>query len=113
MSDLANKIFKLIKLAFPQYFCQPEHYVVYCNTKLFFDFYLPELKLVIEVQGQQHYSFNKFFHKGKDEFEWQKYRDTLKVQWASNSGIKLLSIKYNEVNKLTKDSFYNLVVNSL
>lgn len=109
-SKLANKIEGYIKSAFPSFRYQKEKYVPYRNNRLFFDFYIPELKLYIEVQGQQHYSFNKFFHKDVEDFTDQKYRDSLKTEWANEEGFKLLKLSYDIVDKLTQEEFRQMVI---
>jgi len=111
MSNIANKVKKHIKTCFPNHRLFCEHYVSFQNNKLLFDFYLPEFKLLIEVQGQQHYSYNNFFHSNSNDFKSQKYRDLLKTQWADEEGYKLLKIKYDEIEDLTNESFRELVVN--
>jgi very-short-patch-repair endonuclease len=113
MSDLADRVEQLLKDAFPTYLIRKEKYVLYQNTQLFFDFYMPEFKLLIEVQGQQHYEFNKFFHNDVNVFNKQKYRDSLKTQWASEKHLKLLLLKYDEVELLTKEALKNKIIELL
>jgi very-short-patch-repair endonuclease len=110
MSDLADKVEQLLKDTFPTYLLRKEKYVLYQNTQLFFDFYMPEFKLLIEVQGEQHYKFNKFFHKDVTDLNRQKYRDSLKTQWASENKQKLLILKYDEIKTLTKASLKKKVI---
>ena len=42
------------------------------TEKLFFDFYLNTVKLVVEVHGQQHYKFNTMFHTSAQDFANQR-----------------------------------------
>ena len=35
---------------------------------LYADFFLPSQKLLVEVHGEQHYTYNNFFYKTKQEF---------------------------------------------
>jgi len=51
VSNLADKIEKHIKDSFGSYKYVKEKYVKYQNNRLFFDFFLPELGILIEVQG--------------------------------------------------------------
>jgi very-short-patch-repair endonuclease len=113
MSNLADIVEDLILKSFPMYKYKREKYIKHQNTQLFFDFILPELKLLIEVQGQQHYTYNKLYHKSKEDLQSQKYRDTLKTQWAAENGYKLLCIPYSDIDKLDEDTFKELVVNFL
>jgi hypothetical protein len=58
------------------------------------DLYNDELKLAIEVQGDQHYKFTPFFHKNKETFMLQRYRDEMKKQKCLKKGITLIEIPY-------------------
>ncbi|WP_289146161.1 zinc-ribbon domain-containing protein [uncultured Megamonas sp.] len=66
---------------------------VYKN-ELPFDFYLPNQNVLIEYQGEQHYEFNKHFHKTKEVFEERKLKDRIKKEYAKNSGYTLLEPTY-------------------
>lgn len=56
------------------------------------DFYIDELKIAAEVQGEQHYSFVKFFHKSKDDLEKQQIRDAKKQIICRERKIALIEI---------------------
>ncbi len=58
------------------------------------DIYNDELKLGIEYSGRQHYAFVPFFHKNKDAFQNQQYRDEIKRMKCSSNGVKLIEIPY-------------------
>lgn len=62
----------------------------------FLDFYLPLLKLGLEVQGQQHYKFSAHFHKDQRDLLWQKLKDKRKREWCSLNGIKLIELSYKD-----------------
>lgn len=97
MSEIADKFFKITKELFPHLTIIRERYINYKGCRLFFDFYIRELSLYVEIQGQQHYQFNRFFHDSCDEFVAQKNRDNLKVQYVQeNEEIRLIRIKYNQ-----------------
>lgn len=113
MSKLADRIEELIQKNFPLHKYKREEYVSYQNTKLFFDFILPQVKVLIEVQGQQHYAYSKFFHKDKLDFQKQKYRDSLKRQWVDQSPYNLVTFKYNEIPKLSDDDFKKRIISSI
>lgn len=57
------------------------------NHPLYFDIYIPAKRVFIEVNGEQHYSINKFFNKLDNNFENQKYRDKIKRDFAKRNGI--------------------------
>lgn len=56
------------------------------------DFYIDELKIAAEVQGQQHYGFVEYFHKTQDKFEAQKKRDERKKFICRERKINLFEI---------------------
>ena len=58
------------------------------------DLYNDDLKLAVEVQGDQHYKFTPFFHRNKDAFMMQRYRDEMKKQKCMKRGITLIEIPY-------------------
>jgi very-short-patch-repair endonuclease len=102
MSQQADEIFQLLKELFPHNRIKAEYYVNYKGKKLFFDFYIRELGLLIEVQGQQHSQFVKHFHGTKEVFLAQKNRDNLKIEYVQ--GNRLLSlIRFNYNEKVTKE----------
>jgi hypothetical protein len=66
------------------------------------DCYNPELRLAVEYNGQQHYNYIPFFHKNKEAFYNQKYRDELKRIRCKELGIILIEIPYTEEKRLEK-----------
>lgn len=58
------------------------------------DCYNNELKLAIEFQGIQHYKFVPYFHKNKETFLNQKYRDNMKKRMCKDEGICLIEVPY-------------------
>jgi very-short-patch-repair endonuclease len=68
-------------------------------NRLSFDFYLPELKTCIEFDGIQHFKpINDFG--GKNEFKNIQKRDNCKNKWCEDNNIKLIRIKYNEIDRI-------------
>jgi len=59
------------------------------------DLYNDELKLGIEYSGVQHYKYVPFFHKNRDAFHNQKYRDELKRRMCKDHNITLIEVPYN------------------
>ena len=66
------------------------------SEKCFFDFYINTVKLVVEVHGQQHYSFNTLFHTSAQDFLNQKQRDSKKREWCEYNNITYIELPYNE-----------------
>ncbi len=66
------------------------------NNKMELDIYNDELKLAIEYNGIQHYKFEKFFHKTKEEFEARVIDDELKVKLCKKNNVDFIVIPYTE-----------------
>lgn len=66
------------------------------KSVLYLDFYIPSIRLGVEVHGQQHYEFCPFFHKNKADFLKGQARDDDKVSWCKLNDIKLVTLKYTE-----------------
>lgn len=70
------------------------------GTKLTYDLYNASLKVAVEVQGQQHTKFVKFFHGTRLNFLEQLKRDKIKEDYAELNEIKLVTIfPDDEINK--------------
>lgn len=68
--------------------------VLYC------DFYIPCLNLVIEYNGEQHYTFIPSIHHSYEVFLNQQYRDNIKYKLIQENNINLRVINSKEnVNK--------------
>lgn len=67
------------------------------NSVLPYDFELPKQRVIIEVQGQQHYCQIEHFHSSKEGFEYQKFKDKTKKEFAINLGYKFIEIDYNQI----------------
>lgn len=58
------------------------------------DCYNAELKIAIEYNGQQHYTYTPHFHKSKKDFYSQVHRDDWKRKKCQELGIRLIEIPY-------------------
>lgn len=74
---------------------------------LYLDFYLPLSKKCIEVHGEQHYKFNKFYHHTFLGFVKHKKRDQEKKEWCHINNIALIELAYNETIEQWKDKLIN------
>lgn len=64
-----------------------------------YDFYIPELNLLIEFDGLQH--FNAIKHYGGEEgLKKIQYRDSIKNTVAENFGYRLLRLNYKQLKNL-------------
>lgn len=59
------------------------------------DFYLPQQRVAIEVNGEQHYLPSSHFG-GQGGFKASVKRDSKKAQWCENNNVKLVSLKYSD-----------------
>lgn len=72
------------------------------RRKLSVDFYLPKYRVVIELDGIQHYNL-KF--RGKD-LKRQRENDFLKTAFCKKNKILLLRIKYDKFDKIEEEICY-------
>lgn len=73
------------------------------NRKLKYDFYIPSKNILIEFDGKQHFIkiciIGRHFMSDNDLIE-VNHRDKIKEEYAKQHGIKLLRIKYTQLNKI-------------
>ena len=58
------------------------------------DCYNEELRLGVEYNGVQHYKYVPFFHRNKEAFKNQQYRDELKRIKCRENGVVLIEVPY-------------------
>lgn len=61
-----------------------------------FDRYVPELNLLIEYDGEQHFEYIEFIHKNEVQYENMKARDSIKTKYAIDKGFNFIRIAYFE-----------------
>ena len=76
------------------------------GTRLTIDFYNANTKVAIEVQGQQHFKYVKFFHINRNGYLGQIKRDVKKIEFCEINNIKLIEIYPKD--ELSKDLFEKL-----
>jgi len=89
-SNFQWSVGQIIDRVFPGQIVLEEFYVP--GEKLRIDFFLPRLKLAVEVMGEQHYVYNSFFHGSKEAFVRSKQRDVRKEQWCKINNIRLVKV---------------------
>lgn len=109
-SNLHLKARALIKEIFPYDILREE--VALPGTKtvsnrgnVIADFFLPNRSIIVEVDGCQHDTYNKFFHKNKMNFIKAKARDANKAKWCDLNGITLIKLKHNESIDVWRSKF--------
>jgi hypothetical protein len=66
------------------------------GVKLTADFVLPLRRLVVEVHGEQHYTFNPFFHGSRFGFAASLRRDREKADWCRANALELVVFKWDD-----------------
>ena len=67
------------------------------------DFFNEELKLAVEVQGMQHYVYPNSWHKSREDWEEQVFRDQLKQDVCKRAGIVLVHVPFTVLQKDVED----------
>lgn len=75
-----------------------------CRAKrvLRFDFFLPDLNLLIEYQGQHHYAPINKYRRAKRTHEMTKAHDKIKRQFVSENNFNFLEIHYKDFKKINE-----------
>ena len=74
---------------------------MFCKRQyLLADFYLPDLNLIIEMNGEQHYQPVEHFNTKDWTFEDQQIRDDTLRAYCKTHKISLLEIKYDKIDKI-------------
>lgn len=68
------------------------------SDTLYLDFYLPLTKKCVEVHGEQHYTFNKFFHQTQLGFIRHKKRDQEKREWCEINNIQYIELPFDQID---------------
>ena len=80
------------KLPNENMFCKRQYLVA--------DFYLPDINLIIEMNGEQHYKYVEHFHTKDWTLEDQQIRDDTLRAYCKTHKISLLEIKYDKIDKI-------------
>lgn len=64
------------------------------NFNLELDCYNEEMRLAVEYSGVQHYKYVPYFHKNKEAFLNQKYRDQMKRDLCAKHGVLLIEVSH-------------------
>lgn len=65
-----------------------------------FDFYLTEKNICIEFDGPQHEKLSNYFNMSEQDFYKLKVNDTIKNNFCLENNIKLIRIKYENINNI-------------
>lgn len=89
----------MIKRVFPSLRLVEEVHLPGCKTSMYLDFFIPLMRIGVEVQGEQHYKFIQYFHKDKIAFMQAKMRDGQKRTWCETNDITLIELPFNETEQ--------------
>ena len=67
------------------------------GRQLPYDIEIPILKIVIEVQGPQHYKYIPYFHGSEENFYYQQRKDDYKRRYAEKHGYQVIYIDYADI----------------
>lgn len=70
------------------------------NRVLRFDFFLPDLNLLIEYQGHHHYAPINKYRRAKRVHEMTKLHDQIKRQFVIDNDFKFLEIHFKDFEKV-------------
>jgi hypothetical protein len=93
-----TKVFDYCVELFPhleENICRNQSGLLKQNPRMHLDIWIPDLKLGIEYQGEQHYIARKDWSNGDQLLLESKIRDEQKRQYCVEEGIHLIEIKYD------------------
>jgi len=88
LESLFHRRFKKVR---PQFLKNP---VTGGTSNLELDCYNEELGIAVEYDGRQHAEYTPYFHKNKEAFYNQQYRDYMKQQMCKENNIKLIKVPH-------------------
>jgi hypothetical protein len=69
------------------------------GSKLVADFFIPDMEVIIEVHGEQHYKHIPHFHKTKEDFYRAVARDACKKTWAEINNLSYIELPFDKINR--------------
>ena len=110
-SKLQEDVGKLLKSIFPYNSIKEEYHI---GQGLMLDFLIIRshgINFGIEVQGQQHYQPNSFFHKDEEGWVMQQRNDAKKKVLCAQQNIVLVEFKYDDA--LTRQVLFDKISKAL
>lgn len=100
-SRTANALFNLIDKEYNITGIREKTFTTLINpktkAKLKIDYYIPDIQIALEYNGEQHYNKNNSFNtRSKNNFSENQYRDNLKKEWCNENNITLIIWKYDK-----------------
>jgi hypothetical protein len=70
------------------------------DRRLRFDFFVEDRNLLIEYDGHQHFMITRIKYDSDEKLNKRILYDTIKNEWATKNGYRLLRIHYNSFNEI-------------
>ena len=112
MSKIAEEVLDVVREIFPLNIIVSEYYIRFKNVQLFFDYFIKDMGVLIEVQGRQHTEFVKHFHGNRATFLKQKERDNLKREYVQENK-ELCLVRFYSTEKINKDVVITKIYSAL
>jgi len=107
-SNICQQVIDIVRCVFPQLRIVEEEFIKYKGQKLYLDIFIPQLDLVIEVHGNQHFEFVEHFHIDEHGFRESRRRDRLKEEWADLNGYTFLVLPESDL-PITSERLLELI----
>ncbi len=107
LSKLTERAISVIKSILPTTMLVYEARIP--GSRLRLDIWIPMYKIVIEVQGIQHYKFSQFYHGTKNKQNEQMMRDRIKREWCEYNGIEIIDFPYDVCEELWKNKIMSII----
>lgn len=104
-SELHNQAREILKICLPYAKIYEDVILKGCRGiggALIGDFVIPNLPLLVEVHGRQHYEYVKYFHKSKKNFKLYVKNDSIKKDWCELNEIIYIELAYNKIKEWKK-----------
>lgn len=100
-SELHLRARKLIAQLYPCTTILEEVPLSGCKSErtLLADFLIPSQKILVEVNGEQHYKYIKHFHGSVEGFKTSLKRDAKKREWCELNSITLIELPFGETDE--------------
>lgn len=99
-SSLHKETLEIVHELFPNYSVYQEIRLPgsksFIGRDLYADIMIPQLRLIFEPSGEQHYEYSSFFHKDKLDFYRGQARDKNKELWCETNNFTYIELPYNE-----------------
>lgn len=112
-SKAHNEALELVESLYPYYTVYeevtlPGSQIIGRQSLLFADLFLPQLSLIVEVHGQQHYEYTPYFHGDRMGFVRACKRDRDKAEWCRLNDISIAILPHDK-----RDQWETIIQNSI